>query len=145
MKAPLEEVWNIIYNSLKWPQWWKGVKSVVEIQKNDANGINGIRKYTWGRYLPYELNFTMRLTENQPLKKLKGEAFGELEGTGEWFFTEHNGVVHVRYNWDIVTNKKWMNTFAFLLKPVFKFNHNIVMHWGGKGLAKKLGATLLKG
>lgn len=145
LKAPLEQVWDTIYNSLEWPQWWRGVKSVVEIQKNDANGINGIRAYTWKSFLPYELTFSMRLTEKEFLKRLKGIAFGELEGTGEWFFTEYDGIVHVQYNWNIITTKKWMNTLAFILKPVFKFNHNIVMHWGGMGLAKKLGTTLLKG
>ena len=144
LEASLEDVWNAIYNSLEWPEWWRGVQKVVEIQPNDSNGINGIRTYTWKSILPYELKFSMKLTEREELKRLKGMAFGELEGTGEWFFTENNGIVHVRYNWDIVTNKKWMNTFAFLLKPVFKFNHNIVMHWGGEGLAKKLGTTLLK-
>ena len=145
LKAPLEEVWNAIYNSLEWPQWWKGVRSVIEINPNDAGGLNGIRTYTWKSSLPYQLRFSMQLTEKEFLKRLKGIACGELEGTGEWHFTENKGIVHVRYNWNIVTNKKWMNTFAFILRPVFKINHNIVMHWGGKGLAKKLGTTLLKG
>lgn len=145
LEAPLEDVWNAIYNSLEWPRWWKGVHSVVEIQPNNDSGVNGIRAYTWKSALPYQLTFSMQLTEKESLKRLKGIAFGELEGTGEWFFSEHNGIVHVRYNWSIVTNKKWMNTFAFLLKPVFKFNHNIVIHWGGIGLAKKLGTTLIKG
>jgi len=36
-----------------------------------------------------------------------------------------------------------MNTFAFLLKPMFKINHNIIMQWGGNGLAKKLGTILI--
>jgi hypothetical protein len=144
LKAPLEEVWNAIYNSLEWPQWWKGVHSVVEIQPNDESGINGIRSYTWKSALPYRLTFLMQLTEKEHLKRLKGIATGELEGTGEWHFSEQNGIVHVRYDWNIVTNKKWMNAFAFLLKPVFKFNHNIVMRWGGEGLAKKLGTTLLE-
>lgn len=145
LEARLEDVWNAIYNSLEWPQWWKGVKSVIEIKPNDANGINGIRIYTWKISVTYGLSFSMQLTEKEFLKRLKGIASGELEGTGEWIFTENNGIVHVRYNWNVVTNKKWMNTFAFLLKPVFKFNHNVVMHWGGKGLAKKLGTRLLKG
>jgi hypothetical protein len=47
LKASLEDVWNAIHNTLEWPEWWKGVKSVVEIQKNDANGINCIRRYLW--------------------------------------------------------------------------------------------------
>ena len=25
LKAPVEEVWNAVYNSLEWQQWWKGV------------------------------------------------------------------------------------------------------------------------
>jgi hypothetical protein len=87
----------------------------------------------------------MKLTEKEPLKRLKGIASGELEGTGEWHFSEDNGIIHIQYNWNIVTTKKWMNTFAFLLRPVFTLNHDIVMHWGGNGLAKKLGTSLLKG
>ena len=145
LKAPLQDVWDAVYNSLEWPQWWRGVRSVVEIKENDANGINGIRRYKWKSFLPYQLTFSMRLTEKDLLRRLKGVAFGELEGTGVWAFTEQNGIVHVQYKWNIITNKKWMNTFVFLLKPVFKFNHNIVMQWGGKGLAKKLGTNLLKG
>src|SRR5687767_9194614 len=113
LEAPLEAVWNAVYNSLEWPQWWRGVQSVIEVQPNDENGINGIRNYTWKSFLPYELKFSMQLTEREELKRLKGIAYGELEGTGEWFFTEKNGIVHVRYDWHIVTNKKWMNAFAF--------------------------------
>ena len=145
LRAPLEQVWDAIYNSLDWPKWWKGVHEVIEIKKNDANGINGIRKYTWKSFLPYTLTFTMRLTENDYLKNMKGVAFGELEGRGEWFFSEANGIVHIQYNWDVVTNKTWMNYLSFLLKPLFALNHNVVMHWGAKGLAKKLGTALLKG
>jgi hypothetical protein len=145
LKAPLEQVWDSIYNSLEWPQWWPGVKEVIEIRKNNENGINGIRAYTWKSFLPYKLTFSMQLTEKEQLKRMKGIAFGELEGQGEWFFSQQNGIVHVQYNWDVFTNKKWMNYLSFLLKPVFKYNHNVVMHWGGKGLANKLGTTLLKG
>jgi hypothetical protein len=85
----------------------------------------------------------MQLTEKDELKRLKGVAFGELEGTGEWTFRQEDGIISITYNWNIITTKNWMNTFAFILKPVFKFNHDVVMYWGGKGLAKKLGTKLL--
>ena len=29
--APLEKVWNEIYHSERWPEWWRGVEEVVEI------------------------------------------------------------------------------------------------------------------
>ena len=74
---------------------------------------------------------------------MKGKAFGELEGEGEWFFEEKNGITQVQYHWSVFTNKAWMNYLSFLLKPVFKYNHDIVMSWGAKGLAKKLQAKLI--
>ncbi len=82
LKAPLQEVWHAIYNSLEWPQWWRGVQSIIEIKKNDDSGINGVRNYTWKSIFPYTLSFSMQLTEIEPLKRLKGIAFGELEGRG---------------------------------------------------------------
>jgi hypothetical protein len=143
LKAPLPDFWTSIYNSLEWPQWWKGVVSVIEIEKNNEEGINGVRNYTWKSVLPYTLNFNMKLVEKKPLQSLKGIAFGELDGNGEWTFTQKDSIVFVQYNWNVTTTKKWMNTFSFLLKPLFRINHNIVMRWGGKCLAKKLKTTLL--
>jgi hypothetical protein len=145
LRASLQDVWDAIYNSMEWPHWWQGVQAVIEIEKNDITGINGVRNYTWKSILPYKLTFNMRLTEKESLQRLKGIAFGELEGDGEWLFNEEDRIVFIQYNWNVVTTKKWMNTFSFLLRPMFALNHNIVMHWGGKGLAKKLGTTLIKG
>lgn len=144
-KASRKQVWDMVYNSLDWPGWWKGVYSVIEIKKNNADGIGGVREYTWKSALPYKLTFTMKLTEKEELKRLKGISFGELEGTGEWLLTESKGIVHVQYNWNVTTTKKWMNSLAFLLKPLFRFNHNVVMHWGAISLAKKLKADLILG
>jgi len=95
--------------------------------------------------LPYSLTFSMKLTEKEPQNRLKGIAFGELEGNGEWLLREEDGIVYVQYYWNVVATKKWMNSLAFVLKPFFIVSHNTVMHWGGKCLAKKLGTTLLKG
>jgi hypothetical protein len=36
-----------------------------------------------------------------------------------------------------------MNYLSFLLKPAFNYNHDVVMNWGAKGLAKKLNAELI--
>ncbi len=143
IKAPLTQVWDAIHDSLEWPQWWKGVVKVSELEKGDADGIGGVREYTWRSILPYQLAFKMRLTELEKYKRMKGEAFGELEGEGEWFFEEKNGITYIQYNWTVFTNKTWMNYLSFILKPAFNYNHDVVMSWGAKGLAKKLNAELL--
>lgn len=139
IKAPVEQVWHLIYNSTEWVSWWKGVVNVVELEQGNENGIDSIRRYTWKSKLPYTLSFDMRLTECEYCKKLSGIAFGELEGNGTWIFKEKDGITVVTYYWNIVTNKTWMNSLAFLLKPIFIYNHNILMRWGKEGLEQKLG------
>ena len=47
----------------------------------------------------------------------------------------------VRYDWTIVTTKRWMNALAPLLEPAFRWNHHQVMAEGGRGLAKYLGRS----
>ena len=136
--APVEKVWDAIYNSTDWNKWWKGVVSVTETSTGDKRGIDSIREYTWKSALPYQLIFSMRLTENIEYKKLTGIAFGELEGEGTWIFEERNGSTYVTYYWNVFTNKFWMNYLSFILKPLFKYNHNIVMRWGEECLKKRL-------
>ncbi len=143
IKAPVEKVWDAIYHSLDWPNWWKGVLNVVELEHGKENGIDGVRAYTWKSQLPYKLTFNMRLTENKPYENLAGIAFGELEGNGTWYFEQKNDITFVEYHWNVITNKSWMNYLSFLLKPAFDYNHNVVMRWGAKGLAKKLNAELI--
>ncbi|HVZ24928.1 MAG TPA: SRPBCC family protein [Sediminibacterium sp.] len=142
-QCPLPQVWEVLHDSLAWPQWWKGVLAVQETDPGDAQGINGVREYTWQSVLPYRLRFSMRLTELETHRRMKGLAFGELEGVGEWFLYEKDGVTFVTYYWTVYTNKPWMNRWSFLLKPVFRYNHNVVMRWGAEGLARKLNCTLL--
>lgn len=143
IKAPVEDVWDAIYHSLQWPQWWKGVKDVKLVADGDERGINGIREYTWKSVLPYKLTFSSRLLEREEYKRLHGVAFGELEGEGTWHFYEKDDVTFLQYDWKVFTTKKWMNMFSFALKPLFKYNHDVVMKWGAEGLAKKLNAELI--
>jgi len=143
IEAPLNDVWYAIYQSEEWSKWWKGVQQVKVIKENDAQGINGIREYKWKSLLPYTLSFKMKLVDKNDFISLKGIAFGELEGHGTWHFKEENGMASIEYNWHVKTNKAWMNYFPFILKPMFKLNHDVVMKWGAKGLAKKLNAKLV--
>jgi hypothetical protein len=36
-----------------------------------------------------------------------------------------------------------MNLLAPVAQPVFEYNHDVVMRWGGEGLARRLGVELL--
>lgn len=142
-RSPLEPVWDLVYRSEGWPEWWRGVERVERIEPGDAAGLGALQRYTWKSKLPYRLAFEMRLTHVEPLSFIEGEAVGELTGTGRWHLTHNDGVTRVRYDWNVRTTKPWMNLLAPLARPVFKWNHDVVMNWGAEGIARKLGVERL--
>ena len=136
--APIESVWNEIYHSEFWPNWWKGVESVVELKQGDKDGIDSVRRYTWKSLLPYKLTFDMRTVRVEPLSIIEAVATGELEGKGLWQFSVDRTGTVARYDWEVETTKLWMNILSPLARPLFKWNHDVVMGWGAEGLRKRL-------
>jgi hypothetical protein len=74
---------------------------------------------------------------------MEGDAEGDLTGRGRWRLFEQGGMTAVLYEWDVRTTKPWMNAVAPLARPLFERNHDVVMRWGGEGLARRLGAELI--
>jgi Polyketide cyclase / dehydrase and lipid transport len=144
ISASVDQVWNIIYEQEQWPNWWRGVKKVETLLPGDINNIGKKMRYTWKSFLPYTLSFDMVSKFIIKNYLMEGQAFGELEGVGIWKFTEENGITTIQYNWDVNATKPWMQKLAPVLKPLFIWNHNVIMRWGAEGLAKKLNAHLLQ-
>jgi hypothetical protein len=128
---------------MAWPQWWRGVVSVNELEPGDADGRGGVHAIEWRSRLPYPLafEFTTDVVERPHL--MEGRARGELDGTGRWRLFEQDGVTAVLYEWEVSTTKAWMNLFAPVGRPFFRYNHDVVMRWGGEGLARRVGSRLL--
>jgi uncharacterized protein YndB with AHSA1/START domain len=143
-KSPLAPVWEMIYHSERWPEWWKGVEDVALIKEGAAeNHVGSMHRYTWKSKLPYRLKFDMELTRVEPMAIIEGEAKGELSGTGLWQLSSDGDVTTARYDWRVRTTKPWMNLLTPIARPFFKWNHDVVMRWGAEGLAKTLGVSLL--
>ncbi|HST04762.1 MAG TPA: SRPBCC family protein [Chloroflexia bacterium] len=143
LEAPIEAVWEAIKASEKWPSWWKYVTKVVELKKGDEDGVGGVRRYTWASPLPYKLTFETRVSEVDEPHVLVGIATGELSGTGRWQLSQEGAITTIQYNWDVATNKRILNLLAPIARPIFSWNHNIVMKAGGEGLARLLNARLI--
>lgn len=144
VQAPIEAVWNEIYHSELWPTWWRGVERVVELQKGDEQGVGSIRRYTWKSKLPYRLSFTMQAVRIEPPVRLEGIASGELAGKGLWQLSSAGAETIARYDWQVLTNKRWMNLLAPLARPLFQWNHDVVMSWGARGLAHRLQTAVVE-
>jgi hypothetical protein len=117
---------------------------VVETRKGDQSGVGSIQRYTWKSKLPYRLSFDMETNRIEPPLLLEGIATGELQSRGLWQLSTEGRETIVRYDWKVETTKRWMNLLAPLARPLFEWNHNVVMSWGAKGLAQRLGAGVVE-
>lgn len=120
----------------RWPSWWRGVA---------RTSVLGEDRYrvAWRSRIPYELEFDFAVEHTEEPREMKGSATGALTGTGHWRLFEQDGVTGVLYDWHVQTTKGWMNVLGPLARPVFEYNHDVVMRWGGEGLARELDCNLL--
>ena len=143
LDAPREDCWDAIWESERWPEWWRGVEEAVETDPGTPCGVGRRGRYTWRSRIPYAVRFEVVSTAVQRPTLLAGEASGGLEGTGTWRLFEEAGTTAVVYEWDVRTTKRWMNAIGPLAAPAFRWNHDRIMRWGGEGLARHLGCRLL--
>lgn len=142
LDAPIERVFEAIDDAAAWPRWWKGVTRAELVEPGDGRGIGRLWRLTWRSRLPYELSFESRVTRREPPYLLEGNADGELVGVGRWRLYVGQGTAVV-YEWNVRTSRPWMNRLAPVARPLFAWNHDVVMRQGAEGLARLLDAPLL--
>ena len=136
--TPIERIWAELIKPEEWPQWWRAVKRVEMLAPGDPSGIGAVRRFTWGTALPYTLSFDMTATRIEPMTLIEGEARGELDGTGRWTLRPEGAGTYVRYDWMVDVTKPWQVALAPVLRPIFAWNHNVVLGWGYEDLKTRL-------
>lgn len=140
IRAPIGRVWDAIYDSDGWPEWWPGVEKVVQLKPAGDNGLGGLTRTVWKSALPYRLTIESTAVRVDRPHAIDGRSAGELEGEGHWRLAEQAGVTTVRYEWNVATTRPWMNLLGPLAKPLFAWNHDVVMRRGGEGIRRLLEA-----
>jgi hypothetical protein len=104
----------------------------------------GRRTWYWqadqsaGGWLPYTLRINFRTTEVRYPNGFSMDATGDLEGKGIWTFDQDRPFVSVTYDWTIRANQTIIDKLSFLLKPIFRSNHNWTMKRGEESLKLEL-------
>jgi Polyketide cyclase / dehydrase and lipid transport len=135
--------WDVLQDPCGWPEWWRGVVRVSQLDRGDEQGVGCTYRVAWRSRVPYLLEFDFTVRRVDPPCCMAGDASGDLEGSGVWRLFEQDGVTAVLYDWDVTSTKRWMNLVGPVGRPVFEYNHDAVMRWGGEGLARRLGTRLL--
>ena len=142
VNAPIDQVFDAIDDAARWPQWWRGVRRADLLEDGDETGVGRLWALKWRSRLPYDLAFEIRVTRIERPFLLEGHAHGELTGVGRWRLYAGRGTAAV-YEWNVATSRAWMNGLAPIARPVFAWNHDVVMRQGADGLARRLGVPLI--
>jgi hypothetical protein len=138
LDAPREDVWEVLYDARRWPEWWRGV------ERMEVLGPEGrLWRSAWRSVLPYTLEFEFDIVRDQRPYLLEGRASGELTGTGIWRLYEGELGTASTWEWTVATTAPWMNAFGPVARPAFAWNHHRIMRRGAEGLARELGCALV--
>jgi hypothetical protein len=143
LETSRDAAWEVLQDPLGWPEWWRGVVRARELDGGDECRVGSRYRVAWRSRIPYELEFDFTVRRLQQGHSMEGDASGDLVGTGCWHLFEEGGVTAVVYDWQVRSTKRWMKLFGPVGRPVFEYNHDVVMRWGGEGLARRLGTRLL--
>jgi hypothetical protein len=137
--APLIGVWEAFLEFDRWPEWWRGLEEVVLLRPaRGPYGVGAVRRCVWRSRLPYRLECEVEVTDVEPMRRIEVRSRGELEGIGRWSFWSEGEAGVVRYDWIVCTRKRWMNRLAPIARPLFEWNHRVLMRWGEEGLIRFL-------
>ena len=143
LAAPVGRVWDELSRVEHWPEWWTYVVQVEQLSPGNEQGVDAVYRMRWRTALPYSFLFEVRTTSFERARLWEAVSTGELEGTGKYDLSEDVGITTVRYYWTVRTAKAWMNLLAPLARSAFAWNHAVLMHSGGEGLANRLGVRLV--
>lgn len=139
VQGDIQEVADILEDAVSLPRWWGSVYfEVKEVEPGVEHGIGKLISLRAGGWLPYTLRINFRTVESRYPHGFAMDAAGDLEGKGIWTFEQDGGFVNVTYDWTIQANKPIIQKLSFLLKPIFRSNHNWTMRRGEESLKLEL-------
>lgn len=139
VEGDIREVADILEDALSLSTWWPSVYfEVKELEKSGEDGVGRLISLCAGGWLPYTLRINFRTTESRYPNGFSMDATGDLEGKGIWSLEQDGPFVNVTYDWTIRANKPIIDKLSFLLKPIFRSNHNWTMKRGEESLKLEL-------
>ena len=68
--------WEVLQDPLRWPEWWRGVERVSELDRGDPQRVGSRYRIAWRSRIPYELEFDFTVRRVDPPCCMEGRAEG---------------------------------------------------------------------
>ncbi len=135
----VREVADVLGDARELSRWWPSVYLAVrELEPGGENGVGRrVRLRTKG-FLPYTLDWELRVAESRYPHGFTVDAEGDLAGRGVWSFTEAGARTLVAYDWRVRAEKPLLRALSPLLRPLLSANHRWAMRRGEESLELEL-------
>jgi hypothetical protein len=136
-------VWALLTDVEAWPNWWRYVRQVQVLERAPGSPLGDVTQIDWSSALLLRARLRMVTAVAERPRLLETHVGGDLRGVGAWILEPTpEGGVDVTYRWELELHRRWMRNWAALLRPVFEWNHFVVMREGARGMARALGCGL---
>jgi uncharacterized protein YndB with AHSA1/START domain len=136
--APIEDVWAAIRDVEGYPRWWNEFVDAKRL--NEVEGVGSRVMVHAKAALPYHMYFTLEATIEDRPKIAVSKVWGDLNGEMRWRLEPGGGGTRLVFDEAVRTGKPLLNALAPLFKPLFAWNHKVMMASGERGLRRYLGA-----
>lgn len=124
VRGPIRAVYAILKDGKNYSRWWRPA-----YLKSEEIAPNRVQSLVRAK-LPYTLIFTTEPVRENPPHEFEIRASGELAGTGLWKLRQEGEWTYAEFHWNVRAEKPLVRWLSFLLKPIFKWNHDWVMKTG---------------
>jgi Polyketide cyclase / dehydrase and lipid transport len=137
--ASIERAWTAIRDLEAYPRWWR---EFVEVKRlNEIPGVGAQVAVHAKAALPYHMYFTLETVVEERPRLAVVAVRGDLNGEMRWRLETEGSGTRLIFDESVRTGKLLLNVFAPLFKPLFAWNHRVMMASGERGLRAYLGAA----
>jgi ribosome-associated toxin RatA of RatAB toxin-antitoxin module len=131
--APPQHVYTALADVESYPRWWPQVRGARRLDETSG-------ELTCRSLLPYDLVFVMHQElEDAENFVLRARMTGDLNGTSQWTITPAGDGSSAIFDEDVTVGSALLRAAGRLFRPALKFNHDLMMRAGEKGLRAHLG------
>jgi uncharacterized protein YndB with AHSA1/START domain len=130
--APQQAIFEALADARTYPVWWQ--PTYREVKADGPPAVGCISHHKFRARLPYTLSTTSTIVRLEPPREIEAEVDGDLSGRGIWTLTPTDGKVHVRFDWRVNADRPLLRILTPVLRPLFRWNHNIAIERAMAGL-----------